>query len=63
MVCVDKIKYEHLAILSNLKSCQYAPRNSDLQSLYMLPIWVFADYFAQNNSYEPLQHLTVTNEG
>ena len=24
MVCVDKIKYEHLAILSNLKSCQFA---------------------------------------
>ena len=24
--CVDKIKYEHLAILSNLKSCQFAPR-------------------------------------
>ena len=26
MFCVDKIKYEHLAILSNLKSCQLAPR-------------------------------------
>ena len=26
MFCVDKIKYEHLAILSNLKNCQYAPR-------------------------------------
>ena len=25
MFCVDKIKYEHLAILSNLKSCQFAP--------------------------------------
>ena len=24
MFCVDKIKYEHLAILSNLKSCQFA---------------------------------------
>ena len=24
--CVDKINYEHLAILSNLKSCQFAPR-------------------------------------
>ena len=24
--CVDKIKYEHLTILSNLKSCQFAPR-------------------------------------
>ena len=26
MFCVDKIEYEHLAILSNLKSCQFAPR-------------------------------------
>ena len=26
MFCEDKIKYEHLAILSNLKSCQFAPR-------------------------------------
>ena len=26
MFCVDKIKYEHLAILSNLNSCQFAPR-------------------------------------
>ena len=25
MFCVDKMKYEHLAILSNLKSCQFAP--------------------------------------
>ena len=26
MFCVDKMKYEHLAILSNLKSCQFTPR-------------------------------------
>ena len=26
MFCVDKIKYERLAILSNLKSCQFATR-------------------------------------
>ena len=26
MFWVDKIKYEHLAILTNLKSCQFAPR-------------------------------------
>ena len=38
MFCVDKIKYEHLAILSNLKICQFAPKNSDLQALHMLPI-------------------------
>ena len=60
MFWVDKLKYEHLAIISNLKSCQFAPR---LVILYMLPIWGFADYFANNNSYEPSQHLTVTNEG
>ena len=34
MFCVDKIKYEHLAILSNLKSCQFAPKIVILQSLY-----------------------------
>ena len=26
MFRVDKIKYENLAILSNLKSCQFVPR-------------------------------------
>ena len=26
MFCVDKIKYENLAILSILKSCQFAPK-------------------------------------
>ena len=26
MFCVEKIEYEHLAILSNLKSCKFAPR-------------------------------------
>ena len=26
MFWVDKIKYEHLAILSNLNNCQFAPR-------------------------------------
>ena len=26
MFCANKIKYEHLAMLSNLKSCQFAPR-------------------------------------
>ena len=48
MFCVDKIKYEHLAILSNLKSCQFAPRivifNLCIHSCTctcMLPIWGF----------------------
>ena len=26
LFCVDEIKYEHLVILSNLKSCQFAPK-------------------------------------
>ena len=60
MFCVDKIKYEHLAILSNLKSCQFAPRIvicnlciycqfEDLQiiSPKIIPM-----------THEPLQHLT-----
>ena len=44
MFSVDKIKYEHLAILSELK-LPICTQNSDLQSLYMLQIWGFADYF------------------
>ena len=56
MFCGEK-KYEHLAILSNLKKvANLYLQNSDLQSLYMLPIWGFTDYFAWNNSYEPSQH-------
>ena len=47
MFCVDKIKYEHLAILFNLKYCQFAPRMMIVNlCIYMLPIWGFADYFA-----------------
>ena len=26
MFCVGKINYEHLALLSNLKNCQFGPR-------------------------------------
>ena len=26
MSCVDKMQHEHLAFLSDLKSCQFAPR-------------------------------------
>ena len=45
---LDKIKYEHLAILSNLKNCQFAPRIVIFNLciyIYMLPIWGFTDYF------------------
>ena len=36
MCCVDKVNHEHLAILSDLKSCQFATRIvCDLQSVYM----------------------------
>ena len=62
MFCVDKIKYEYLAILSNLKSCQFVPSiviNLCIccqfeDSQLILPKII---------SYGPLQHLTVTNEG
>ena len=63
LLCVDKIKYEHLAILSNLKNCQFAHRivifnlcvccqfeDSQIISPKIIPI-------------EPSQHSTVTNEG
>ena len=40
MVCVDEMKYENLAAISNLKSCLFdiCTQNSDLQWLFMLPI-------------------------
>ena len=43
MFCVDKIKYEHLAILSNLKSCQFAARTV-IFNLYVANLrihWLF----------------------
>ena len=43
MFCVDKIKYENLAIISNLKSTQFAPRIVIFNLCIMLPIWGFAD--------------------
>ena len=57
MFCVDKIKYEHLAILSNLKSCQFAPK------IVIFNLCIFCQFEnlqRQNNSYEPSQHLIVT---
>ena len=63
MCCVDKIKYEHLAILSNLKRCQFAPK------IVIFNLFICCQFedsqiiFGKNNSYEPSQHLTVTNEG
>ena len=44
-VCLDKMKYEHLAILSNLKNLPICTQNSDLQSFYVLPNWGFTDNF------------------
>ena len=55
---------KNLAILSNLKSCQFAPKNSDLQSLYMFAnLRIHRLFLPKIISYEPSQHLTVTNEG
>jgi len=52
MFCVDKIKYEHRAIYSNLESCQFAPKivifnlftccqfeDSQIISLKLIPAW------------------------
>ena len=64
MFCVDKIKYGHLAILSNLKSCQFAPRRVIFNiciccqfedSQIILPKII-------PMMHEPSQHLIVTNE-
>ena len=63
MFCVDNIEYEHLAILSNLKSCQFAPR---IVILNLCMCCQFKDWqliLPLKNSCEPSQHLTVTNEG
>ena len=63
MFCVDNIKYEHLAILSKLKSCQFAPR------IVILNLCIYCQFkdlqliLLLNNSCKPSQHLTVTNEG
>ena len=58
MFCLDKIKYEHLANLFNLKSCQFAPRIAifnlsmccQFEDLKIIPM-------SHHN------HLTVTNAG
>ena len=62
MFYVDKIKYEHLDIFSNLKSCQFAPRIV-IFNLCICCQFEDSQIIGLNNSYEPSQHLTVTNEG
>ena len=61
MFCLDKIKYEHLSFLSNLKSCQFAPRIA----IFNLPMCgQFEDsQIIRLKIYEPSQHLAVTKEG
>ena len=60
MFCVDKITYEHLAILSNLKSCQFAPRimifNLSLCCQFD-DLQIISAYKYKNNSCKPSQHL------
>ena len=63
MFCVDKIKYEHLASLSNLNSCQFALRIVIFNLCICCQIEDSQIILPKNNSHEPLQHLTVTNEG
>ena len=62
MCCVDKIKYEHLAILSNLKSCQFAPRIV-IFNLCICCQFEDSQIISPKIIPEPSQHLTVTNEG
>ena len=60
MFCVDKIKYEHLAILSNLKSCQFA---SKIVIFNICICCQFEDLQIISPKIIPMNHLTVTNEG
>ena len=60
MFCVDKIKYEHLAILSNLKSCQFAPK----VVIFNLCICCqFEDPQIISPKLIPMSHRNMTNEG
>ena len=65
MFCVDKIKYKHLAILSNLKSCQFAPK---IVIFHLCICCQFEDAQIISPKIIPMshrdsQHLSVTNEG
>ena len=63
MFCVDKIKCEHLAILFNLKSCQFAPR---IVICNLCTSCQFEDWQIILPKIIPMSHpniLTVTNEG
>ena len=56
MFCVDKIKYEHLAILSNLKSCQFAPR------IVIFNLWIccqFEDLKIISPKIIPMSHRNI----
>ena len=63
MFCVDKIKYEPLAILSNINSCQFAPKIV----IFNLGICCqFEDSQIISPKIIPMSHrniLTVANEG
>ena len=63
MLCVEKINYEHLAILSNLKSCQFAPK---IVIFNLCICCQFDDLEIILPRIIPMshrKHLTVTNEG
>ena len=63
LFCVDKIKYEHLAILSNLNSCQFA---AEIVIFNLCICCQFEDSQIISPKILPMshsQHLTVTNEG
>ena len=63
MFCVDKMKYEHLAIFSNLKSYQFASR---IVIFNLCICCQFEDLQIILPKIIPMSHqniLTVTNEG
>ena len=57
MFWVDKIKYEHLAILSNLKSCQFAHR------IVIFNLWIccqFEDLQIILSEIIPMSHRNIS---
>ena len=60
---VYTMKYEHLAILSNLNCCQFAPKIVIFNLCICCQFEDLGIIFPKITSCEPSQHLIVTNEG
>ena len=65
MYWVNKITYEHLAILSNLKSCQFFKPRIVIFNLCICCQFKDSQIILPKiiPMHEPSQHLIVTNEG